>query len=138
MRQWLISGFAAVMIVAVIAPMVGPTSEDGFPLSTYPMFSRPLPAVTSQATAAGFDRGGDQVALTPTVIGGTREIIQAAMTAANEVAGGSSDRFCREVLDRAPSEVTAVEIVTETYDVVAYFAGTKQPSEREVHARCEP
>lgn len=137
MRRRLRYGFAAVMIVAVAFPIAGPTDGDGFPLSTYPMFSRPLAHVTSQSTAIAFDRNGDRVALTPAMIGGTREIIQASTTADQEVASGTTARFCREVLERAPPQVTAVEIVTETYDVVAYFDGATEPQRRTVHARCE-
>ena len=41
------------------------------------------------------------------------------------------------MLAEAPGAVVAVEIVTETYDVIAYFDGDREPLARTVHARCE-
>ena len=137
MRRWLTCGFALILVLAVAAPILGPPGEDSFPLSTYPMFSRARAQVTSLSTAAGFDAGGERLDLSPTVIGGTREVIQASTTVAREVAAGTGERFCREVLGRAPDDVAVIEIVTETYDVVAYFDGDTRPQERDVHARCQ-
>lgn len=124
------------MVAAVAAPILSPPEDDGFPLSTYPMFSRARSQVTSVSTAVGYGEGGERLGLSPTVIGGTREVIQASTTVAQEVAAGTVEEFCREVLSRAPGEVTAVEIVTETYDVIAYFDGATDPQQRDVHARC--
>lgn len=138
MRRWLTCSFALLIALATLAPILGPPEDDGFPLSTYPMFSRPRAQVTSLSTAVGYRTDGERLELSPTVIGGTREVIQASTTVAQEIAAGTGDRFCREVLDRAPQDVATVEIVTETYDVVAYFDGTTEPQQRAVHARCTP
>lgn len=125
------------MVVAVAAPILGPPEEDGFPLSTYPMFSRARAQVTSLSTAVGYGPGGDRIDLSPSVIGGTREVIQASTTVAREVAAGTADTFCEEVLGRAPTDIAVVEIVTETYDVLEYFDGAEEPQQRDVHARCQ-
>ena len=64
-------------------------------------------------------------------------MIQAAGTIAQAIRSGSTEDLCREVLDKVSAPVVAVEIVTETYDVVGYFEGAKEPVQRTVHARCE-
>ena len=129
--------FAALMVVAVAAPVVRSPSVDSFPLSTYPMFSLARSAETTVSTAVGFDSSGERVILSPRIIGGTAEVIQAAGTVAQAIASGGTPALCREVLAEAPPEVVAVEVVTESYDVVAYFDGNEEPIQRTVHARCD-
>jgi len=137
MQKWARCGFAALIVLLVAAPVVGSPADDSFPLSTYPMFSRARPQETSVSSAAGYNAAGDRLTLPPTVVGGTREVIQAAGTIVQAIGAGTTEDLCREVMAKAPDEVVAIEIVTETYDVIAYFDGTKEPLQRTVHARCE-
>ncbi|MPY94074.1 MAG: hypothetical protein GEV08_13730 [Acidimicrobiia bacterium] len=94
--------------------------------------------------------------LSPQTINGTAEIVQAAAVVSAEVAAGNAARLCREVAARlAPAPragpahgqagvvagagagaVRRVEVVTETYDAVAWFAGERRPQRRVVHADC--
>jgi hypothetical protein len=127
---------AAIVLLAA-APVVRSPAEDSFPLSTYPMFSLARPQETTVNSAAGFDAAGTRVRLSPRVVGGTVEVIQAAGTIVQAIGAGTTADLCREVLAEAPAEVVAVEIVTETYDVIDYFDGDETPRERTVHARCE-
>ena len=129
--------FAALVVVLAAAPVVRSPAEDSFPLSTYPMFSLARPAETSVSTAVGFDAGNDRITLSPRIVGGTVEVIQAAGTIAQAIRSGATGELCSEVLERVPSTVVAVEIVTETYDVIDYFDGNEDPISRTVHARCE-
>jgi hypothetical protein len=127
-----------VLIVALVAyPALRSPADDSFPLSTYPMFSLARPAETTVSSAAGFDAAGQRVTLSPRVVGGTAEVIQAAGTIGQAISAGSTEALCSEVLAKAPHAVVAVEIVTETYDVVGYFDGDEAPIRRTVHARCE-
>jgi hypothetical protein len=127
-----------VLLVALVAfPALRSPAADSFPLSTYPMFSLARPAETTVSSAAGFDAAGNRVTLSPRVVGGTAEVIQAAGTIGQAISSGSTEALCAEVLAKAPPAVVAVEIATETYDVVGYFDGDEEPIRRTVHARCE-
>lgn len=128
--------FGMLVIVLVAAPAFGSPARDSFPLSTYPMFSLARPAETTVSTAVGFGSDGERMTLSPRTISGTREVIQAAGTVAQAISSGTADELCREILAGAPSTVATIEIVTERYDVVAYFDGATEPLERAVHARC--
>jgi hypothetical protein len=136
MQKWARCGFAAIVVLLVAGPVVRSPGNDSFPLSTYPMFSLARPQQTTVSSAAGYDAAGTRITLPPSVVGGTREVIQAAGTVAQAIGSGSSAELCREVLDKADTRVVAVEIVTETYDVIAYFDGEEEPVSRTVHARC--
>ena len=129
--------FAVLMVALVAYPALRSPADDSFPLSTYPMFSLARPAETSVNTAVGFDASARRVTLSPRIIGGTVEVIQAAGTVAQAIRSGETFELCQEVLDKAPPSVVAVEIVTETYDVVGYFDGDEDPISRTVHTRCQ-
>ncbi|MBT8165688.1 MAG: hypothetical protein KJO97_09065 [Acidimicrobiia bacterium] len=137
MQKWVRWALGAAIVVLAAAPVVRSPADDSFPLSTYPMFSLARPQETTVSSAAGFDAAGTRLRLSPRVVGGTGEVIQAAGTVGQAIGAGTTDDLCREVLAEAPDDVVAVEIVTETYDVIAYFDGDEEPLERVVHSRCE-
>lgn len=124
------------MVLAVAAPVLGSPFRDSFPLSTYPMFSVARPQQATVNSAVGFDTAGDELTLRPIDIGGTREVIQAAATVSRAISRGEAEDLCREVLTNVPT-AAVIEIVTETYDVIAYFAESEEPLQRIVHARCQ-
>lgn len=130
--------FAVLVVALVAAPVLRSPGDDSFPLSTYPMFSLARPAETTVSSAVGFDAADQRVILSPRIVGGTAEVIQAAATVGRAIRSGAAEELCREIIARAPTKAVAVEIVTETYDVVAYFDGDEEPIRRTVHARCEP
>ena len=123
------------IVVAVAVPVLGSPFRDSFPLSTYPMFSVARPQQATVNSAVGFDAAGDELTLRPLDIGGTREVIQAAATVSRAISRGESAALCEEVLAKVP-KAAVIEIVTETYDVVAYFDDNEEPLQRIVHARC--
>jgi len=129
--------FAAVLVLSVAAPVLRSPASDSFPLSTYPMFSLARPAETTVNSAVAYDSADARLTLSPRVVGGSVEVIQAAGTLAQAINAGTADALCREVLANAPDRVVTIEIVTETYDVVAYFDGDEDPLRRTVHARCQ-
>ena len=137
---------AVAVCLVVLWPVVAHPDRDGFPLSTYPMFSSPRSATEPISTVAGVDRRGRAHWLSPTLVNGTREVVQAAAVVGLEVAAGRADRLCREVAGRlagggtaepdgaggpagddrpAPFDATivTVEVLTVRYDAVAYFGG---------------
>ena len=123
------------VVIAVAFPVLGSPFRDSFPLSTYPMFSVARPQQATVNSAVGFDGAGAELTLRPLDIGGTREVIQAAATISRPISRGETDELCEEVLSKV-EEAAVIEIVTETYDVVAYFDDDQDPLQRIVHARC--
>jgi hypothetical protein len=75
--------------------------------------------------------------LSPQVIGGTDEIVLAAVIVGNAInAGGAElERLCREVAARVDRPGT-VEIVTETHDTIELLQDDAPPLEIDVHHRC--
>jgi hypothetical protein len=131
------------LALVVVSPALATPPKDGFPLSTYPMFSTNKDPKTSvdQAVAVGLDKG-------VTVLGpgfvGTDEVLQARATIARAVRGGGSTTkaLCEEIASRvarddALGDAIQVEIRNVTHDSIAYFAGgNREPSSVRVHARC--
>jgi hypothetical protein len=112
------------------------------------MFSSRRSATEAITTVAGVDRAGRSRWLSPTLVNGTREVVQAAVVVGLEVTAGRADRLCREVADRLAGGMTAggvtahphgrsgadgkgpadativtVEVLTVRYDAVAFFDG---------------
>jgi hypothetical protein len=137
-RQWAIT---AVVVAVIAAPVFHPEQPDGFPLSTYPMFAAARGRDVTVATAVGVDRAGDAHRLDPVAIGGTGEVMQAAETVGLAVRSGEPElsRLCSEIAGRlaGDSELLAVELRSETHDVVAWFDGDREPAASFTHTRCE-
>lgn len=129
------------VVAALVAPVV--LDRDGFPLSTYPMYSRTRGETVALVTAQGVAAGGDTSILTLSVIGGSDDPLIVAGELRAAVRDGRSEQRCAEIATRAsrwerlPDEVIAIEVVTERHDVVAQVKGHASLSERTVHARCE-
>jgi hypothetical protein len=125
---------------AVALPVVGGPGHDSYPLSTYPMFARDRGRTSVLDTAVATDRDGRELTLRPELIGGTHEPVHAAATVSEAVAGGHAARLCTEVAARVahagPDRATSVQVVTLTYDAVAWFSGDHVPEGRLVRAAC--
>jgi hypothetical protein len=131
--RWLVTVAVA---LAVVAPAVLPSASDGFPISTYPMFTSERGQVMALDTVVLVD-GDQRQRLSPVAIGGTDEIVLAAVTVTNAIRGGAETlaRLCDEVADRIDGPGT-IEIVTETHDTVALLQDDAEPLEIRVHHRC--
>jgi hypothetical protein len=131
--RWLVTVAVA---LAVLAPAVLPSAADGFPISTYPMFTSERGQVMALDTVVLVD-GDRRERLSPAVIGGTDEIVLAAVTVSNAIRGGpeSLRRLCGEVAARVDGP-GAIEIVTETHDTVALLQDDAEPLEVRVHQSC--
>lgn len=135
-------GLTLILVALVISPALRDPPVDSFPLSDYPMFShgRPSPEMTL-THAHGVSEDGARQALSPLVSSGNREVLQSMMTIGNEVHAGRSVPFCREVAQRVAAEpdlahIAYVELLTSTFDSIAYFEEGPEPLHRELHHRC--
>lgn len=134
-------GLGAALTIAVLLPLAGDPRADSFPLSTYPMFSGRQSAEATIPHAVVIDAAGERSALPPVAVAND-EVIQAFETLRQAVRQGpeATARLCARAADwyagrhEGPARV---EIVSDTYDAVAYFDGDRQPVATEVHASCE-
>jgi hypothetical protein len=140
-------------LLAVIVPLF--TGRDSFPLSNYPMFSRPRgqPRLLSVVASSA---GGLEWSL-PSALVGSDEVLQTKVLIQRAVDGGPREmgRLCAGVasrlspdvlanLDRAgvpagaPGEPAAfVDIVSRRYDPVQYFVVGPNPIEEQRLYRCD-
>ena len=140
-RRWLALATALLVAVTVCWPVLAHPDRDGFPLSTYPMFSSRRSTSEPLSTVVGVDADGDQHWLDPWLLNGTHEVVQAAAVVSDEISTGEAPRLCADVAARvatrsAGGELVRLEVVTVRYDAVDWFAGDRQPLERTVHAAC--
>ncbi len=134
-------GLGAALIIAVLLPLAGDPRADSFPFSTYPMFSGRQSSEATIPHAVLIDADGERSALPPVAVAND-EVIQAFETLRQAVRQGpdATARLCARAADGYAGRDTGsarVEIVSDRYDVVAYFEGDRQPIATEVHASCE-
>jgi hypothetical protein len=117
--------------------LVDREAGDGFPASTYPMFTEDpgrvleLPTVVA-VTATGVER------LSPRQIAGTDQIVQAWETVRSAVARGpdATAELCDDVAGRLDAPA-ALAVVVERYDTLAWAADpTAAPEDRRTVVRC--
>jgi hypothetical protein len=129
------------VLVAVALVMAWPALRrppvDGYPLSTYPMFATDRGDTSTIATAVGVTSGGEVVRLSPEMLSGSDEPMQAISTAANAVRDGRADAWCAQVAARVGDDVESVEVRRETHDVIAHFTDDADPIDVVVVTSCE-
>jgi hypothetical protein len=131
-----------VVALVVAAPALRSEPSDGFPLSSYPMFSSDRGRVAAVATAVGIDADGTAHRLGPHAIGGGDEAMLAASAVRRAAAAGGAEtaRFCEEVAARVAgdgrTDLRAVQIRTEVRDAVADVEAEDAPLDVVVHATC--
>jgi hypothetical protein len=133
-----------VMLGAVLSPALRDPNDDGFPLSTYPMFSRNRGRASSVTSALAVGPGGVEVAVPPALLG-TSETMQAFRILSKGVHAGprSAKNLCRTLAERVAASrdaafagATQVALVTQEFDSIEYLAGRRTPLSRVVNARC--
>ena len=128
------------VVGALVAPVV--VDRDGFPLSTYPMYSRSRGDTVTFATAQAIDDVGTTTTLTLAVIGDSDDPLIVAGELRDAIRDGRAQQRCSEIAARAaawaglPAEISAIEVVTERHDVVAQVEGAPSLLDRTVHASC--
>jgi hypothetical protein len=141
-ERWRALLVSAVVLAAVGLPgvrmLASDDAPDGFPLSTYPMFTSDRGRVVELPTVVAVGPDGTTERLSPATIAGTDQVVQAGVTVRQAVAAGTgaTARLCAEVADRVDGPAT-VAVVVERHDVVAWSAGDHDPVERRVLAECE-
>ena len=141
-------GLSALLLTAVGYPLL-PTSVfpwaavDGFPLSTYPMFSRKRPTVVSIDHVVAVDSAGASRVVPPSVLT-SGEVMQANVMIRDTVQRGrrASQQLCLRVAGRLEgdadwADIVSVEVRRDRFDVARYFAVDDKPLRSRVHARCQ-
>ncbi len=127
------------LIAATLEPILRAPDDDGFPLSTFPMFAAPRPTEVAMSYAQGAARDGRLRALSPDVLG-TGEVLQ-AFAVIQRAVDADAIGLCTAIAARVAADpdyrdVVAVRIVTATHDAVDYVAHGAVGSER-TRARCD-
>lgn len=128
-----------VVLAVVLWPAVSPDHSDGFPVSNYPMFATARSRVNLFHTAVGVDSDGREVTLDPRTIGGSIEAVHAMETVRFAIADDTTDELCVEITRRLGgrhAELAWIQVRTDTYDAVGWFAGHEEPIASVVHSRC--
>jgi hypothetical protein len=129
------------LLLAVLWPILRDPPSDGFPLSNYPMFSADRRSAMAEiGHVVGFSREGRHRPVPPELLG-TEEIMQASQTVRVAIDRGYAEQLCRRTAERvradpAHVDLLRLEVRTDRYDALAYFAGDTKPRGTQVHARC--
>jgi len=130
----------AAVVGAVVAPVA--LDADGFPLSTYPMYSRLRSTEVEFVTAQAVDPHGARSRLSLGVIGASDDPLIVAGELRATIRAGRADDRCAAIAERwraarAANEPGTIDVVSEVHDVVRLATGDDSLLERTVHARCE-
>lgn len=139
---------SAAVIVAVTVPVSWhPFRGDSFPLSTYPMFSRPRPKPMLTANyALGIDADGTRHHLAPKYVANV-EVLQARAIIDRTINSRDPKRrkeLCQRIAARVVAHggsslarVATVRIVRGTHDAVEYLTGRNTEGREVTHVQCE-
>ena len=130
------------LIGATLSPLVREPRDDGFPLSTYPMFAWKRPTRLTMSYAIGVTARGERRYLSPRIVG-SGEVLQARAIVERAVARGGKEltAFCQKVaanvarIDRF-AEVTRIRVLTGTHDSIEFLIHDKLGVEAE-RTSCE-
>jgi len=140
-RRLFVALFSVGLLLIVLLPILRDPPRDGFPLSNYPMFSHARDRATAEIVhVVGLSSEGRHRPLGPELLG-TAEVMQAHQTVRVAIRRGHARELCRRVAQRVRTEpehadLHHLEVRTDHYDAIAYFAGDKRPRQTRVHARC--
>lgn len=135
---------SAAILAATAYPVLLDPNDDSFPLSTYPMFSRPKPREVAVTAAVALGDDGFERAVPPGYVANF-EAMQALQTIRKSVRAGreSSRALCKAIAARLAADDDAdfarakrVALVTSKVDAIAYLGGDDTPISRRTHARC--
>ncbi len=137
---WLLSGL---LVMLVLSPLSRPAGRDSFPFSSYPMFAVGRPnAITDVHHLVALADDGTRRPVPPRLVAND-EVLQADVSLRLAVFGGRStrDTLCRTVAariagDPAWADVHTLELLSERFDALRYFAGDTAPIKSRRQARC--
>ena len=133
----------AVMLALVLRPLAWPAGADSFPFSSYPMFAFGRPdAITDVHHIVAFDAAGVGRPVPPHLVAND-EVLQAEVSLRRAVRGGprASAAMCEKVAarvadDPAWADVVHLDLLSERFDALRYFAGDTTPIKARRRARC--
>lgn len=131
---------SCVLVGVTLSPVLRDPGDDGFPLSTYPMFATARPRTHTMSYALGVTATGERRTLRPRLIG-SAEVIQAYTMVGQAMRDKqSAAALCRAIAARirasGDEEIVAVRIVTAKHDAIdAVVDGTFGKETERV--RCE-
>jgi hypothetical protein len=140
-QRILVAASSLGLLVALLWPILQDPPRDGFPLSNYPMFSADRRSADAEiGHVVGYSREGRHRPVTPAMVG-SEEIMQAYQTVRLSIRRGDAQALCRRTAERvradpAHADIERLEVRTDRYDALAYFAGDTKPRKTRVHARC--
>ncbi len=140
-QRWLGSTVILLCTWAMLWPALGPLSDDSFPLSTYPMFSRQRGKPVMHKLV-GYDQQGASYRIQPELLG-TSEVLQAKrlIDRMARKKKRARARFCTEVLERAHdseehAHIETIEMLRVRFDPLTYFVDGPEPIEQKRLGRC--
>jgi hypothetical protein len=129
------------VVLAVASPLLRSATDDGYPLSTFPMFAKPREQPTFYS-AEGVRADRSRVTVSDDLIA-NGAAMQAIRTLRSAHAQGKRAlrQLCERIAKQVPQDlrlqhVERVEIVSARYDPIAYFVSGPAPLEREVLHKC--
>ena len=129
------------MVLVAASPLLRNPLDDGFPLSTFPMFADPI-AQPVFYSAEGVRADRSRVMLPPETIanGAAMQAVQTLQTAqaqGRDALGQLCERIARQ-LPQNPKwrDLRRVEIASARYDPVAYFVSGPAPRQRQILHKC--
>lgn len=134
----------AALVGLVLMPLTRDKRYDSFPWSSYPMFAHTRKTTkTVVHHAVGRTAKGARRLLPPKFVAND-EVLQAAATIRGAIRRGrrGSSELCKSIAARVAADpvraaiVTHVEVVTNHYDSIEFFAGDTTPRKSRLHARC--
>ncbi|MBA3817515.1 MAG: hypothetical protein H0X17_01365 [Deltaproteobacteria bacterium] len=115
-----------VLLGATLSPLHRKPADDGYPLSTYPMFAWKRPTQLRMSYALGVTPAGRRYI--PPLLVGSFEVLEARATIDGAVSRGGRElselchRIAGNVRQRADfAEVTAIRIVTGTHEAIDFL-----------------
>jgi hypothetical protein len=136
---WLVS---LSLIGAVLYPLQTRPPRDGYPLSTYPMFTIKHPQLVDIDHVVGV--GPERSAPLPPDVVASGEVLQARVVVVKSLRSGrrGAEALCTEVAARVAREpdldwVERVEVRRDRFVVAGYFSSARQPTQTNMHARCK-
>lgn len=119
-----------VLLAATLSPLHRDPLDDGFPLSTYPMFASKRSTKLGIAYALGVRADGTSYPL-PSEVTGTGEVLQAAVVYEDATHHGPEALavLCTSIAVHAPDDVVTIRIVAGVIDAIELLVHDQRGTE---------
>ena len=130
------------LVGATLSPLVRDPVDDGYPLSTYPMFAWKRPTKLTMSYAIGETATGARRYLSPRILG-SGEVLQARAIVERAVSKGGRElaALCAKVATTVAAvprfaDVIRIRILVGTHDAIDFLVRDQRGIEYE-RTRCE-